>query len=267
MVSRGMGRFLIHHHPTSKEFVLFVRHGLLTGLHINSVPIHDILDVRLWLAELLRSDQGEFEFIRAGNRLDMSETFALPLDQLLLSSFSELVEEQTFSEHFPDPQAVFEMAGTPAVWMDRELESFVDKAGDLLRDGACGTFLATTIGQPLDHVLLCLYKLRSTGHIRPRRAYFKGRLPPLNQLSPETLARIDCPLPASILIPADGARPLAEFVDIPNALAPGDPPTLTDSLKAPSHEPEQLDAQGAGLINRLITGLRRTFGIFPGAGS
>jgi hypothetical protein len=270
MVGRGQGKFHICNHPSHREFLLNIRHGHLTGLYIDKAPIDDILQVRLWLGELLRSDMGDFDFQRATS-LEMEALFNLPLDQLILSSLSEIVEEQTFVEHFPDPNTVFEPTGQGAIWVDRNLEHFFELARPYLITGSSARDLGDFIEMPRDYILLCLYKLRSAGVIRPRRAFVQPLVDaPVHDLPPPippARGLIDVPQPGlgdrprpGLITPRlDRRHPLPSHIPDPCLPADPEPP-------APVREPQQLSFQptGLNLLSRLITGIRRTFGQTPG---
>ncbi|WP_448569438.1 DUF4388 domain-containing protein [Thermus sp.] len=135
--------------------------------------ILDPLEARLVLQELLRLQEGAFEFT-PGIPPAGEAVLGWPLERLLLTMTTVEDEFQAYRPLLPDPKTRFQVAALE-VWLEEPLYSFWERAKPLLQAGASAEDLASRLRLPLDEVRYYLHKLRLAGKVAPVRAYEETR--------------------------------------------------------------------------------------------
>jgi hypothetical protein len=135
--------------------------------------ILDPLEARLVLQELLRLQEGAFEFT-PGIPPAGEAVLGWPLERLLLTMTTVEDEFQAYRPLLPDPKTRFQVAALE-VWLEEPLYSFWERAKPLLQTGASAEDLASRLRLPLDEVRYYLHKLRLAGKVAPVRAYEETR--------------------------------------------------------------------------------------------
>lgn len=148
------------------SFDLEMREGIITHVFFNGQEITDPDQTLSFLIDLIRAEEGEFEFKRGPVTYG---PHCLKISEVLLSSLVMLDEIQTLREHLPQPQTVFVRSGMVPGLLSPEMTSFWRSAYTPLQEGASALDLYAQLGLCLDQVQLKLYKLRAAGLIKPQR--------------------------------------------------------------------------------------------------
>lgn len=233
MVGRGTGRFMLTNTSSRHDYELHLDKGMLNALLVDSDPVQDIFQLRNRMTELLNLSGGEFEFDKLPAAFLLSH-YALSIDMLLLSALSALDEVAAYRPHLPDSQTVFLIQPSKEAWLEGDLLEFWECSNHLLAQGASAEKIAEQTSLFTDHVLLCLYKLRTTGLIAPVRA-FQSKIE--NGLKPALPSAVTPSRP-----PDDNPVPEREISVVHDELQV-DPPTHDET----------------GIIQRIMVRLRRGF--------
>jgi len=236
MAGRGTGRFVIWNHPSEKSFHIYLKSGQLNAFSVDQKPVKDVLKVKGWIVELMASKEGDFAFERM-QPVSWNEDFNLPVDQIIASSLAEIGNMETFKEHLPSLETVFEPVYGVTVWLEPDLEEFWEKSKDFLAKSTSGNELVQVTSFTPDQVQHCLYKLRSSGLIKPLRA-FKMK-------------------PASEVSAAVAVTQYAQEHPVP-VTAPAAAHVATASPQGATEKKEQLTA-GRGVLSKLMLGIRKKF--------
>jgi hypothetical protein len=133
----------------------------------------DSLEARFALQDLLRNQEGSFEFTPGIPPVD-GEALGWPLERLLLTMTTVEDEQAAYASVLPDPKTRFQAASLE-IWLEEPLFSFWGRAKNLLVNGASAEEIAQNLHLPLKEVRYYLYKLRLVGKVTPVRAYQKTR--------------------------------------------------------------------------------------------
>jgi len=171
-ISRRTGRFTVWNTPTEHYYEVHVDKGVVTGLLVDNVAVEEVFPLRNRMVELINVSEGEFEFENMASHVLLTQ-HQLSLDSLLLSGLSFMSELAASRSQFPNAQTVFRAAGPSEPWLTGDLQEFWHSSGPLLVAGASAETIATQTSLFIEHVLLCMYKLRMAGIIVPVRAFQK----------------------------------------------------------------------------------------------
>ncbi|PTY06828.1 hypothetical protein DB346_00820 [Verrucomicrobia bacterium LW23] len=169
---------------------MYIQEKCLYALFVDAKPVEDVFGVSHAISSIVKAGTGTFVLERNLKENFIAEfRFLIPVEQLMLSAMSTMQEVDELRPHFPSEMTVFTTTGHSESWMGDQLHHFYELAGPLLARGASACELAEFTEQPLDTVLLSLYKLRSAGLIAPLRAARPGpSAAPAKMTSPLTLA-------------------------------------------------------------------------------
>ncbi len=167
MLGRRSGVLEVWNLEGHKSVSLWLETGLLRGAWLNGKNL-DTQAARGMLLEVMKSNQGDFEFMMGQPTLPCEHLLDWALEQVLDQSV--LRENSLNFAQLPDPETKFQ-AITLEIWLEEPLFGFWTRAKPLLESGASASQIAQRLGVPLDKVQLYLHKLRVAGRIGPVRAY------------------------------------------------------------------------------------------------
>jgi len=167
LLADSTGKFEISLYQGQHNYELHVVAGNITRVLFNDNELTDARQSESFVKELVRADEGSFEFIRC---IIYPGPHEMPLRELMDLGLAEADEINLLSEHFPDADTIFVPTRKVHVALDGELQSFWQAARPVLESGASAHDLFNQLGLFLDQVLLRLYKLRASGLIETFRA-------------------------------------------------------------------------------------------------
>ena len=162
MVACGTGRLEISQRDGEYRFDLDLTEGTITHVFFNGQEIYDPDQALLFIANLVRGGEGEFEF----SRCPVTEgPHRFRVTEVLLSSISMVDEIRALRKHFAKPHVVFVLTEAAKEHTDIGVGSFWKAAYPYLKQGVTAADLYLRLGLYLDQIQLKLYKLRNAGLI------------------------------------------------------------------------------------------------------
>lgn len=223
MVGRSTGRFIVSQTSCGHAYELHLDRGMLIALIVDQEPIGDIFQVHNRMVELMNLHAGDFEFEKQEVSSLMLQ-FNLSIEMLLLSSLAALDELEAYRSRLPNNQTIFQILPSKEAWLEGDLLEFWECSYNLLAEGTSAEKIAERTSLFIDHVLLCLYKLRTAGIIAPVRAFSPRISGGLNG------GRIAIPPAATARLPEMGTHQKSEPQGRhPEASTPFSSPLLPDS--------------------------------------
>jgi len=125
----------------------------------------DPLQAKAFIGEMVINRQGAFEFTARSFRTPCKTPLNWPLDQLIISVFTQADERLRHMDALPDPDARFRLTKLANV----EGSLFLRAAGELLqrRQGANAKEIASQLNLPVDQVRYYLHKLLERNKVAP----------------------------------------------------------------------------------------------------
>ncbi|VVM04777.1 DUF4388 domain-containing protein [Methylacidimicrobium tartarophylax] len=251
------GKLQITDKATGERFSFSLSAGKLVSASEADGPIPDTLALHSAIQRLSTNERASFVFQEGS--AGMGEPLgglSIPLDQILLSSLAAIRSPERVAAHLPHPGTRFRAAEQTTPWLTEDLLAFWVSAERFLRSGVCASDIVATLGIPLPHVQLELFKLRVLGVIVPLHAPSHtvspappGDAPPLPQLPPSPPAP-SAPEPTAAPPPEPVVAPEAALPPIPPSSAPVPSPTALATQVQKTVQPRR------GVLARIAAGLR-----------
>ncbi|MDD4933081.1 MAG: DUF4388 domain-containing protein [Methylacidiphilaceae bacterium] len=251
------GELQIADKVTGERYSFRLSEGKLVSASEADRLIPDALALHSAIQRLAIKERASFVFQESSGSADERlGPLSLPIDQILLSSLAAIRSPERFAAHLPHPHTRFRAAASATPWLTEDLLTFWVSAERFLRSGISASEITATLGIPLPHVLLELFKLRVLGVIVPLKAPPSAlpSAPPVHALPvPEPL-----PAPSAPSAPAPPAAPMPQPVVVPEAaLPPTRPPSSpVRSPTEPATPSRKTAAPRRGVLARIAAGLR-----------
>ena len=164
----------LHIWPTSqKHYELHLHEGAVYALREDGVGVGDKTALQKSLSELFDLRRGKFDFNPEAFALLAREFSFTRREVLQLLAASEISETDDKSP-VTDRATRFKLSGSAHHELPENIQSFLERAFELLVTGCSAAELADALEMPVPLVQLYLMRLRSLGRVTPVRAYAPG---------------------------------------------------------------------------------------------
>lgn len=170
LIGKSSGILTVARFDSSHLYSIGIKDGQIIRTAFNNQDIYDAQQASSFISELIRVNDGEFEYKRGPQSVG---NYHIDFDRLLSSALTMSDEIEQLRPHFAEPETRFILRRTPTR-LDADLAEFLAAATPYLQAGTSANDLYNQLGLYLEQIQLRLYKLRLAGAIEPARAAFEA---------------------------------------------------------------------------------------------
>lgn len=169
IIGKHNGRLGIWNFSEGKQYECFFQDAKIIYLNFNGVNIQNVDELKKVILDLSSDDKSYYAF-----QNDTAPVYTPPIisvSELLEYSLSQTVGSFNNEDDLPNLQTKFETVNKLNFPLQGELEDFWNKSIGMLHEGCSGYDICNAFNYSEREVQEALYKLRTTGLIKPVRVF------------------------------------------------------------------------------------------------